>query len=107
MASTRKKSLKKKVKRKLEIWKEMLPSIGKAELYRLICRLKRHAKIFSCRMEKNGKIALILGYPSTRHRVNTRVLISSWVGKRSFESYRLTGYKAKSELKKFSVKYAV
>ncbi|RLI33572.1 hypothetical protein DRO53_05175 [Candidatus Bathyarchaeota archaeon] len=105
-ASKKKRSLKKTVGRKLEVWKEILPSIGKAELYRLICRLKRHAKIFSCKMEKDGKIALILGYPSSRHRVNTRVLISSWVGKRSYTSRKLANYKVHGELKRFSVKYS-
>lgn len=104
--TSKKKNLSRKVKQKLEVWKEILPSIGKAELYRLICRLKRHARIFSCRIERDGKVALILGYTSTRKRVNSRVLISSWVGKRSYMSYKLPNYKAKGELKRFTVKYS-
>jgi len=105
MAASKRKALKRKVKQKLEVWKEVLPSIGKAELYRLVCRLKRHARIFSCRVERDGKVSLILGYTSTRKRVNTRVLISSWIGKRSYNSYKLSNYKVKGELKRFTVKY--
>ena len=102
----RKKTLKRGFKRKLEVWKEILPSIGRAELYRLICRLKRHARIFSCRIERDGKVALILGYASARKRVNSRVLISSWIGKRSYNSYRLPNYRVRGELKRFTVKQA-
>ena len=102
----RKKTLKRRLKRKLEVWKEILPSIGRAELYRLICRLKRHARIFSCRVERDGKVALILGYTSARKRVNSRVLISSWIGKRSYNSYRLPNYRGRGELKRFTVKQA-
>jgi hypothetical protein len=106
MAAHKKKTLRRKVKQKLEVWKEILPSIGKAELYRLVCRLKRHARIFSCKIEQDGKISLILGYTSTRKRVNTRVLISSWIGKRSYNSYKLSNYRVKGELKRFTVKYS-
>ena len=106
MAAPKKKSLKKRVKSRLEVWREILPSIGRADLYRLICRLKRHAKIFSCKMEGDGKISLVVGYPSTRKRVNARVLISSWVGKRSYESQRLSNYRYRKELRRFIVKPA-
>ena len=98
-----KKALSSRVKNKIEVWKEILPSIGVGDLYRLICRLKRHAKIFACRRE-NGKISLIVGYPSVRHRVNSRVIISSWVGKRSYESHRLKNFHGGRELKRFSLK---
>ncbi|WP_309492771.1 hypothetical protein [Candidatus Hecatella orcuttiae] len=89
---SRKPSLRRKVREKLEVWKEVFPSIGLAELYRLTCRLKRHAKIFSCRHE-NGKVTLILGYRTVRDRVSTRVLLSSWVGKRTYQSIRLPRFK--------------
>jgi len=75
--------------RKLEVWKELLPSIGLSDLYRLICRIKRHAKVISCRFE-HGNVALVLGYNSMRDRISTRVLLSSWVGKRSYHSTRLS-----------------
>jgi hypothetical protein len=101
-----KKTLRRKVKQKLEVWKEILPSIGRAELYRLVCRLKRHARIFSCKIEQDGKISLILGYTSIRKRVNTRVLISSWIGKKSYNSYKLSNYRMKGELKRFTVEHS-
>jgi len=80
-----------KIRRGLEVWKELLPSIGVADLYRLISRIKRHAKVISCSPE-HGNIALVLGYNSLRDRISTRVLLSSWVGKRSYRSIQLSGY---------------
>jgi hypothetical protein len=80
--------------KKLQIWKELLPPIGMAELHRLLCRLKRHAKVISWRNERD-KIAVILGYNTMRDRINTRVLLSSWIGKRSYRSIELTHRKLK------------
>jgi len=77
------------LKSKIEIWKEILPTIGKAELYRLLSRLKRHAKVLSCKAE-NGKIALTVSYYSFRDRINGRVILSSWIGKRNYYSVRLS-----------------
>ncbi len=79
------------LRRRLEVWKELLPSIAISDLYRLISRIKRHAKVISCSSE-HGQIALILGYNSLRDRISTRVLLSSWVGKRSYRSIQLSRY---------------
>jgi len=70
----------------------MVPSIGMSELYRLLGRLKRHAKVLSYDSE-DGKIALVVGYASMRDRISTRVLLSSWVGKRTYRSVRMPQYR--------------
>ena len=88
-----------RLRRRLEVWKELLPSIGVSDLYRLICRIKRHAKVISCNSE-HGRIALVLRYSSLRDRISTRVLLSSWVGKRSYRSIQLSGYGARKRTAK-------
>ncbi|RLG92687.1 MAG: hypothetical protein DRO36_00590 [Candidatus Hecatellales archaeon] len=78
----------KRIREKIEVWKEIIPTIGKSEFYRLLGRLKHHAKILSYKPE-NGRIALIVSYPSFRERINGRVVLSSWIGKKNYQSVRL------------------
>ncbi len=84
--------IKGQIRKRLEVWKEVLPSINMSELHRLICRLKRHATVLAYKYEL-GKVVLILGYNSLRQRISTRVLLSSWVGKRRCQSIRLRSFK--------------
>jgi hypothetical protein len=89
----------KRIKQKIEIWKEILPTIGKSEFYRLLGRLKHHARILSYRPE-NGKIALIVSYPSFRERINGRVVLSSWIGRGNYQSIKLTKSSLTREVKR-------
>jgi len=84
-----KQKLKKKLKSKLEVWREILPPIRRIDLYRLKCRLKHYATIFSSRRE-NGHVVLLVGYDSYRSRVKSRVILSNWVGRKNYHSIKVS-----------------